>query len=193
MKSLILALSLLCLNAHSQIILRGAILKGATLGVVVASGGGGCSTSYANNGGTGDRRAIISMSLSVINLTSPTSLLDGDTVSNGRNFWSGNALDGSSFYLVFDFGSGNAVKIDEAKYYQQDSTGQGTWKWQGSNDASSWTDIGGNFSLVTAATTTLTTLNGNTTSYRYYKMLGMSGATSNGPWVYQIEFKICGI
>lgn len=153
----------------------------------------GCSPSYANTGGTGDRRAIISMVLSTANATSITSFIDGDNSSNGRNFWNGNALDGSSFYLVFDFGSGNAVRITEAKYYQQDGTDQGTWKWQGSNDASAWTDIGGNFSLATAATTTLTTLSGNTTAYRYYKLLGMSGATSNGPWIYQFEFKTCGL
>lgn len=165
---------------------------GSTVNRPTAGGGGGGTPAYTPfpGFGTGDRRTIIDLSLSTANLSGGGSpLVDGNTTGTGRDFWSGNTLDGSSRYLIFDFGSGHAITITEAKYYQQDATGQGTWKWQGSNDASTWTDIGGTFSLVTAATTTLTTLSGNTTAYRYYKLLGMSGATSNGPWIYQFEFK----
>jgi hypothetical protein len=35
--------------------------------------------------------------------------------------------------------------VDEAKWYQSDTNGHGTWKWQGSNDNSVWTDVGGHF------------------------------------------------
>lgn len=153
----------------------------------------GCTPSYANNGGTGNRTSIITETTNGVGMTSLTALLDGDTTSNGRNFWNVTpALDGSQ-WVKFDFGSGSLAVITESKYYQQTSTDQGTWKWQGSNDNSAWTDIGTTFSLATAATTISTTMSANTTGYRYYRMLGISGANSNGPWIYQMEFKICGI
>lgn len=192
-------------NWLSIILLAWAVLSGQAQSIITpegiaafkkvapSGGGGGCTPNYANTGGTGDRRSIISTTLSTIGIISGTALLDGDTVSNGRNFFTGSVLDGTSFYFIFDFGSGNSVQITESKYYQQNTTDQGVWKWQGSNDALSWSDIGGTFNLVTTATTVCTTLSGNTTSYRYYRMLGMSGFTSNGPWIYQMEFKICGL
>lgn len=190
----LLSISLLLLVAFSSQAQFGKSMAFRAASKKVASGGGGgCTPSYANTGGTGDRRSAITTTLSTIGIISGSALLDGDTTSNGRNFFTGSVLDGTTFYLILDFGAGNSVLITEAKYYQQTTTDQGVWKWQGSNDASSWTDIGGTFSLVTAATSTLTTLSGNTTSYRYYRMLGMSGFTSNGPWIYQLEFKICGL
>jgi len=160
-----------------------------------SGGGGGCTASYSNTGGTGNRTAIIAVTTTGGMPTGGAPLsawVNGDTTSNGQFFFGGGAI-GSSQSIVFDFGSGNAVLITEAKYYQQDATSQGTWKWQGSADNSSWTDIGGNFSLATAATTTLTTLSGNSTSYRYYRILGVSGSCSAGPWCYEMEFKICGL
>jgi hypothetical protein len=36
----------------------------------------------------------------------------------------------------------------------------------------------------------MNTLLGNTTAYRYYRMLGVSGSTSNAPWLSEIEFRI---
>lgn len=188
----------ICCSLQAQIVIRGATLRGVVVGTTNATGGGGggCTPSYANTGGTGNRTAIVTTTQSgpapatILN-AAPASLVDGDTSSNGRNFWLGRALNGADFWVVFDFGS--AVLITEAKYYQQDTTAQATWQWQGSSDNSSWTDIGANFALGGVATQTITSLSGNTTSYRYYRLLGISGTPSNGPWIYQFEFKICGL
>ena len=160
-----------------------------------AGGGGGglpCTPSYANTGGTGDRRSIITITASGANVPTSGNWINGDNSSNGQFFFGDAALTGSQ-WLQFDFGSGNTVLITEAKYYQQNTTAEGTWKWQGSNDASSWTDLGGTFALGGVATETITSLSGNTTKYRYYRMLGLSGSTSSNPWVYEMEFKICGL
>jgi hypothetical protein len=154
---------------------------------IAAAAGGG--TSYANTGGSGNRTSIITTSAAagVVNTSPPSSLIDGNTTGNGRNYWSGNAVD-STKYVRFDFGSSKL--IDEAKYFQENTFTHGVWKWQGSADASAWTDLGSSFTLGGVATQTITTLSGNTTYYRYYQIVGVSGATSNNPWIYQFEFKI---
>jgi hypothetical protein len=159
-----------------------------------SGGGGGGTPSYSNAGGTGNRTSIITVTRTVnLLFGAGSTLVDGNDTGNSRNFWNNETLDGSTWWVTFDFGSGKQVLITEAKYYQQDSTSEGTWQWQGSNDGSTWTSIGGTFTLGGVATQTITTLSGNTTSYRYYRLLGISGVTNNGPWIYQFEFKIFGL
>lgn len=168
---------------------------------VVSGGGGGPSTSYANKGGTGNRTSSGPNGL-VVSVTdtgvcpnmeggggsSDSHWVDG-TFSNGQGFFTGGAVTSASA-VTFDFGSGKSAIVNEVTYYQQSAASQGTWKWQGSNDASSWTDIGASFTLGTSATQVITTLSANTTSYRYYRLLGVSGTSNGGPWVYEMEFKI---
>lgn len=147
----------------------------------------GVTTDYANPGGTGERNSIILASSSASCLASDKvmTLING---ANGTDTWfTAGALSGS-VYLRWDFGIERV--IDEAKFYQSSATAQGTWKWQGSDDASSWTDIGSSFAIAASATQTLTELNGNTTAYRYYQMVGVSGSTNGGPYVYEMEFKV---
>lgn len=161
--------------------------------VITGGGGSGGTTSYANNGGTGDRRLLIPYSVAgVMPSLGGTQWVDGNTSSAGQGFFPGGSVDSSS-YIIFDFGSGNTVLIDEAKYYQENSTTQGVWQWRGSNDGSTWTNIGSSFTLGGVATQTITALNGNATRYRYYQLIGVSGTCSSSPWVYEFEFKIFGI
>lgn len=163
----------------------------------------GCTPSYANTGGTGDRSAIITV---VDSSTTGSSIVGGSggsqswvnnaALATGQSFFNGATGDGSQYWIRFDFLVGHSALITESKFYQGDATSQGTWKWQGSNVASpntttDWTDIGGNFTLVTAATTTSTSMSANATYYRYYRLLFMSGTTSGGPWTFQMEFKLC--
>jgi len=140
---------------------------------------------------TGDRTGSITVTSSHSgNLVSGTlsNWVNGDFSQNSSNAWywdTGGTTAGRWFQ--FDFGSGQI--ITENKFYNSTHNSNGFWKWQGSNDASSWTDIGGSFEKTTPeGALTITTMNGNTTSYRYYRMLGLSGTTSN-PWEQEIEFK----
>ncbi len=155
-------------------------------------GGGGCTASYSNTGGQGNRSAIITVTQGggVVN-NSISHFVDG-SYSDGTAFWNNAvALDGSTTWVRFDFGSGHTATITEATYYQSTSTAEGTWQWQGSNDASAWTNIGSTFTLGGATTQVITTVAGNTTSYRYYRLLGISGTTSFTPWIRGIDFKLC--
>lgn len=101
----------------------------------------------------------------------------------------------SSDEIKFDFGPGNKILITEARWKQGGAASantQGTWRWQGSNDDSSWTNIGNSFLLGGGATQLHTELGGNTIGYRYYRLNGVSGSTgSNPPWSTEIEFEQC--
>ncbi len=169
----------------------------AAFGTNAPTGGGGgapCTASYANTGGTGNRTNAGDNSVFVSGDWfggGVQKTIDGDTTNAGQFFFSGAAVANTSIIFDFDGGTGRQVLITEVKYYQGDATDQGVWKFQGSNDASSWTDIGGSFSLVTAATTTITAMSGNTTKYRYYRFYGVSGTSNGGPWCFEFEFKIC--
>lgn len=141
------------------------------------------STSYSNTGGMGDRQATIP-SITVAPFGSGSNALLIDGAYNNGYFWN----NFQSLNLTFDFGS--AKVIDEAKWYQDGGGSHGDVKWQGSNDNSAWTDVGASFTLGGVATQTQTALNGNTTAYRYWRMVQVSGSTSNGPYLREIEFKI---
>lgn len=153
----------------------------------IAAGGG---TSYANTGGSGDRTGIVTVTASSSTLATHSDpypeLVDGNQADHTTWFIIG-ALSGSVF-VRFDFGSSKV--IDEAKFYQETSATQGTWQWQGSADASSWTNIGSSFGLGGATTQTITALSGNSSSYRYYQIIGVSGSTDSGPYISEFEFKI---
>ncbi len=158
------------------------------------------STSYANTGGTGNRSAFIS----VLATNGPGGNLvaAGPTVTliNGlfqdNFFYANNGVFGATLRFQFGnliYGAQTAV-IDEAKWYQDTTNTQGTWQWQGSNDAIAWVNIGAPFVLGGGSPSqTITALHGNVTAYQYYQMLGVSGITSSSPFLQQIEFRIDGI
>jgi hypothetical protein len=115
------------------------------------------------------------------------------TVSSSWGWQDSSSPAVSGKYIRFDFGTPRLVT--EAWMHQNTYTvtvGQGVFQWQGSNDASSWTDIGANFTLNGNSTNPApkqTELNGNATPYRYYQLLGVSGTWANN-LVWEIEFKI---
>lgn len=198
--TLLLAILIIPTAAHAFTIFSfgGISFKlGAGQSINMFAAASSCSTSYANPGGTGNRTSTITLiqngAFTIFNNTPANTIIDGDTASNGRQFFrNGLVLDGTTYWVTFDFGAGHTPTITESKWYQQDATAQGTWQWQGSNDNSTWTNLGSTFALTSSATTISTTMSANTGSYRYYRMLGISGTTSFAPWVYQMEFKICG-
>lgn len=110
-------------------------------------------------------------------------LIDG-AITNSY-FFNGIASTGNE-WITFDFGSGNAYVVDEFIWKQQNTTGHGVWRLEGSNNNSSWTQIGSDF-----------TLNGgmvkpggaNDTAYRYYRLRAMSGSRSASPYLYEIHFR----
>ncbi len=110
-------------------------------------------------------------------------LIDG-SLANDYYFASGTG--NGTGWLKFDFGSGSAWVIDEFLWWQNSAYTHGTWRLEGSNDDSSWTQIGSDFTLCSG----LNQPGGNNdTPYRYYRLRHMSGSRSSSPWLREIQFR----
>ena len=157
---------------------------------LAVSAGASGTPAYGNAGGTGNRTSIIAVS-SDINVTGAlTELIEG-AFQDGTFWFAQNTLI-TGEYLRFDFGSGVSKIITEAKWYQGTAPNtQGVWQWQGSDNASDWTNIGSTFTLGGAGTQTQTELVANSSGYRYYQLFGISGQAGPFPtYIREIEFKI---
>lgn len=181
MRKLLIILSLfLFLSAESQVLKGLYQIRGISAPPV---------TSYANSGGTGNRTSIITVTTGDLSYQGGTlpELVDGAFANT--LYWNNQSVVGIK--LIFDFGTPRI--IDEAKFYQDISSTQGTWQWAGTQDGINFTLIGSAFVLGGSAYPTaqvITELNGNTTAYRYYYLSGVSGNASNAAWTYEFEFKI---
>lgn len=148
-------------------------------------------TSYSNPGGSGDRTGTIAVTASAGLLIAgvASNLVDGSTANGATNSTEfGANLPASGHYLLFDFGIGAQKIIDEATWIQSGAQAHGVWQWQGSDDGVSFTNLGASFTLG-GATTQVQTID-NLNSYRYYRLLGVSGNTSINPFLNEITFKI---
>lgn len=142
---------------------------------------------YDNPGGKGDRTASVTMTTSASLLSGGMTFLINGTFGND-GWFNGSAAAGA--WLQFQLSS--ARVITGLKLYQSWGATHGTWKPQGSNDGSSWTDLDIEQTLGGSSTTSEIAFYSNTTAYIYYRILGISGNTSSSPWIQEIEFKIDG-
>jgi len=161
------------------------------------SGGGISEVSVGKDWGisyeTGDRTGSITVTTNGTTTGSITNLVNGvesDDTSNACYFTPNN-FTVSGKYIRFQFGS--AQTLSTVKLYNQNNGAEhlGTWKWQGSNDGTTWTDISDSYILSnnTSPEITSLSLSGtiNTTSYTYYQVLGVSG-TGHSEWLREFEF-----
>ena len=145
------------------------------------------SSKYAID--SSDRESEITVTSSFTWQFTSSGNTDGEDLVNGvvtNNDAGGGWMpsgDAADRWIKFDFGSGKVYT--RCQWISINSSGsEGTWKWQGSNNDSDWSDIGGTFTLGGSdggsnATYTLgNTLSANTTSYRYYRILGISGTVN---------------
>ena len=142
------------------------------------------TAAYANSGGSGDRRSVITATtLKPLSSGSPLSnIIDGATDSVT---WTG----GSGMVFTFDFGVGINKNITEITWKQSTTGTHGTWVIEASHDNQNWGALTGNFTFggVLAQVISLAT---NPYGYRYYRLRQISGAMSTGPYLHEIEFKI---
>jgi hypothetical protein len=82
------------------------------------------------------------------------------------------------------------IEANRATWTQQASGTRGSWKWQGSNDDSNWTDISSVFVMPNTNGFVDNSMSINTQAYQYYRMLGDSGILE---FYYhnEIDFDIC--
>ena len=163
---------------------------------IIASQPTGCNCTPAWL--TGDRTGSITVSMGGPNISiwsgTASNAVDGSIVYDANGSWAwglGVPTIGSSDYVRFDFGAPTLVTDARANKLSPPA-GQGTWQWQGSDDAVSWTDIGSPFSFSGASNPfTLNGLSGNETGYRYYQMKGVSSTITSAEWLAEVEFKQC--
>ena len=153
------------------------------------------SSSGSTNGyETGDKRSVYSITTSGIQPITGniTAWIDGDFGENSTNswYWGNDGQSNINGLITFDLGSGNSKVFTGAKIYRHTSSAtSGQWKWRGSNNGSSWTDLSSVFEWGNEFTTEVTW--NNTTAYRYINLEGQSTATSeNASWQTELEFKV---
>jgi F5/8 type C domain-containing protein len=155
--------------------------------------------SWYNAGGKGARSAFITTSTSGLSISSgvAANLVDGSYTDNSSHALALSGGDNAA-QIQFDFGSGASVTINQVSLKSVNTPGNshGTWKLRGSNNGSTWTDIGSTFALMLVVGTSSITYSrhivANTTGYRYYRLEQTAGSTSNNPDILEIEFKITG-
>jgi 3-polyprenyl-4-hydroxybenzoate decarboxylase len=141
---------------------------------------------YAYVAGNQTANIVVTASASLLTGT-VANLVNGSLSQTGINFVNAVTLNGTQ-YIQFDFGLSGKI-IYESTYYQSTTATEGVWQWSGSNDGSSFTNIGSTFTLGGTTTQVQTQLNGNIHStYQYYRLTGVSGTTSSTPNVQQFQF-----
>jgi hypothetical protein len=132
----------------------------------------------------GNRTSAITITATnLVDFGTRSTLVDGANTNN--YFFNGATNDGTN-WLTFDFGAGNSYVIDEFIWKQQNTTAHGIWRFEGSNDNSSWTQIGSDFTLTVGL---MKPGGSNNTAYRYYRLRAMSGSRSANPYIYEIQFR----
>jgi hypothetical protein len=157
------------------------------------SGGGGSATqSYSHFGGYGFRQGAMTTANTVGLNNGSSWLLSGANLNNSGYFTYFNSGVSAGQYIQFVFPA--TIIVDEATWWQTSAQAQGVWQWQGSTNGSSFTNIGSTFTWSGAANpTVMSTLNGNTTSYQWYRVTFVSGSVSGGPYQVMVFFRTNGI
>ena len=152
---------------------------------------------------TGDRSSTITVTKNGFttnegNISQVVDGLNGTTYQDGSRFVFNNQTPSAGTYLRFQHTT--AKTFTEVKWYGC-SSANGIWKWQGSNDSSSFTDIGSSFTLggvgwqgsVASTIQTQTTMSANATAYTYYQLTWVSGALNGNDYQAEVEFKTAAI
>ncbi|NMD21068.1 MAG: discoidin domain-containing protein [Verrucomicrobia bacterium] len=139
---------------------------------------------YGASVSRGSRTGLITLSTTnLVGFGTLSSMVDG---SNSNSWYFNGATNDGTNWITFDFGSGAALVIDEFVWKQQNTVTHGVWRLEGSNDNSSWTQIGSDFTLRNGVNRPGGTSN---TGYRYYRLRAMSGSRSASPYLYEIQFR----
>lgn len=135
---------------------------------------------------SGDRRSYITPTAS--NIFDADGMNNLDFLINGVNdsgvTFVGDGVAVAGHYIAFEFDS-PAIVTNAKLTSTNSSQGRGTWKWQGSNDGTNWTDLGSSFALELNASHGA--FNGSNTPYTHYRMLGVSDSLNNNENLWEME------
>ena len=142
--------------------------------------------SYGHRLGSGDRSKLI-IATGNGGSYSPSA---GSVLING-NFTDGPGITSYADDMNFKFQFPEAINITEALIHFQSAGGNlGTWKWQGSNNDSDWTDVSSNEDLTSCGTVNVITLDSiGSATYSYYRFIKVSGGSNSTQWE-EFSFKV---
>ena len=145
--------------------------------------------SYTNYGGSGDRTATVStFSTPTLAIGSTQCLLNGIHTGPGLYF---DVKPITGWEIGFNFHK--RINISQLLWYQDAGNNpQGTWSFQGTNDTTSgWTTISSSNFIINCNPTKpdTITLSSNSVYDSIFRFYGISGASTNNPYVQQVEFK----
>jgi len=124
--------------------------------------------------------------------------LDGATVydSSGSDedwYFPNTNANTSSNTITLDMGSSYNKVVNSFRLYLGNGNGCGVWKFQGSNDNSNFTDLLSSFTWQGTSGSGQSYYSDfdftNTTKYRYFRFVGVSGNLSNSPYQNSIMLK----
>lgn len=142
-------------------------------------------TSYTNSGGSGAR------GITQFNASWNFNMASG----SHTGLWNGNTGDYTQWFPGTS-NTGNVMQwyfhrrrvIDQIRWYQSGGDVHGNWQLQGSNNGIDWTVVGATFGLGGPSPSTHTFA--NTVGYKFYRLMGVGGNKSSGPYLFEIQFKI---
>lgn len=145
------------------------------------------ATTYSHWAGSGRRDWLIDVSTTCNITNGPISnIVDGVKANNNADgVFCNSAESGREFKFAWPW----PVRIDEFTWTQDSAGTQGTWKFAGSNDDVTYTDLATGINLGGAAAADVHSFT-NTNGYRYYKLIQTGGTTTNSRWIQEIEFKV---
>lgn len=114
------------------------------------------------------------------------------SVPQNNFYWSGGS---GTQIMTLDFGPSVSPICTGFRIFQSAATAQGTWRFQGSPDGVTWTDLDTGWSWNPTTNNGFTFLERtftNTTGYRYYRFEKTAGSTNSGPWVNWFHLRLEG-
>lgn len=153
----------------------------------------GSHSSWYNSGGKGNRGSFITVTTDATLASGAVQNdVDGSYVADATHGFVFNAAQ-SGKYVRFDFGSGQSVVVDTISFWMGSNAAHGTWKAQGSNDATNWTDIGPSFTWGGLSGLNRQSLGDNLQGFRYWQVINIAGSTNGVVNNAEIEFRMMGL
>ena len=146
--------------------------------------------SYMNKYGSGARTSFVTVSTDAPLNGGPISgLVDGDYLGTSSSKPWFAADSSGNRQITFQFPA--AVRITEARFFMNSPSAQGTWKWQASNNGSSWSDLSTTWTLTGDFDgEVIGDLTANASAYTYYRMQQTAGSLTTAPFLRQVDFKV---
>jgi hypothetical protein len=137
---------------------------------------------WVNPYSIGDRRGVVTVDRSAGATGDANHWVRAEL--NNTWYWN-NGGSGQSVTLTFP----EAVRIDGFKFVQDVVASQGTWQVAGSNDGTTWTNLGAPIAWGTSVVT-LSTFDNLGGFYTRYRLTQVTGTTASAAWQQNIQFRL---